>query len=177
MDAVRLAEMLKNDNGPGIGIRQGNVTAYNSTTKLASITIGGSETVLTGIRHPTSYTPVVGHSVFLVVNGADLFILGRLATSDSPPVPRMAAGVGSVTPATSTAADAMFSGSFFTGSTAVSFPAGRFSAAPVVTVTGDGVFPHRFALSVSSITTSGFTVTCSRSFSVTTSFYWTAVQV
>lgn len=79
MDLVQIAKILKDDKPAGIGIRQGKVTAYNGTTKRASITIGGSETVLTGIRHMDSYTPVVGHSVLVVVNGTDLWILGRLA--------------------------------------------------------------------------------------------------
>lgn len=83
MDAVRLAEMLKNDNGSGVTIRQGKVTAYSTTTKLASVTIGGSETILTGIKSLSAYMPVVGESVMLLVNGSDLFILGTVHGGDT----------------------------------------------------------------------------------------------
>lgn len=78
MDMVQIVDAIVKQPA-GVRIRQGKVISYDSTTKRAVVTVGGSTVQLTGIRHMASYTPVVGNSVLLMVNGSDMWILGRLA--------------------------------------------------------------------------------------------------
>lgn len=56
--------------------RQGVVVSIQGSS--ATIRLGGSTTNVAGIRHLGSYTPVVGHTVWVLVDGPDMLILGSL---------------------------------------------------------------------------------------------------
>lgn len=56
---------------------QGVVQAVAATT--VSLTLDGGSTVLSGVRYLASYTPAVNDTVEVLVDGTDLFVLGKLA--------------------------------------------------------------------------------------------------
>ena len=91
------------------------------------------------------------------------------ATAGELGVPfRMAAGSGSDGAALGNGSSETFN---------ITFPVGRFSYAPIVSVSSTSV---RYTLAVSSITSSGFTLTVrnnSGATGTTYSYYWTATQM
>lgn len=66
---------------PAVKLRQGVVQAVTGET--VTVTIGGSETPVTGFKHLASYTPVVGDTVWLATDGRDWIVLGTLGSGDS----------------------------------------------------------------------------------------------
>ena len=117
---------------------------------------------------------LVGDEVLLQVQGRDLTIVanptaqtrlvGQVAAS-----PRMATGTASIVPSaanTPTYVD-------------VTFPAGRFSAAPVVQVTPSTGAPGTLVTGVGvvNVTTTGCRIYLTRTNTGSTGVYWTAIQV
>lgn len=62
-------------------------------------------------------------------------------------------------------------------SVTVPFPAGRFTVAPVVTVSPEDTYPGAVSVSATGISTSGFTLRIERAASATTIVNWIAVQM
>lgn len=60
-----------------IRVRFGQVTA--SAASSVSVTVGGSTTVISGVRYLKSYTPVVNDTVVMLTDGLDLIVLGSIA--------------------------------------------------------------------------------------------------
>lgn len=74
-----LAEILKARNG--LRMRQGVVMAVNGDT--VSVAIGGSTVAVDGVQHLNSCSPSVNDIVWIVSDGADLWIIG---THGAPPI-------------------------------------------------------------------------------------------
>ena len=62
---------------PEIALRQGTVTAAGTTT--CTVTIGGDSTEVDECRFLAWYVPTVGDSVWIIINGFDTIVLGKLA--------------------------------------------------------------------------------------------------
>lgn len=57
----------------------GVITSHKNTSpKSVSMTLSGSDVVLTNIRYIHSYSPSVGDTVLVLSNHADLIVLGDL---------------------------------------------------------------------------------------------------
>lgn len=76
----RLAGKIS-DGQPGsmLQFRQAVVTALATTPARVSITLAGSATVIPNIRYLASYTAAVNDTVWLLQNGPDLIVMGKLA--------------------------------------------------------------------------------------------------
>lgn len=60
--------------------RQGVVTAVATGPPASlSVEIGGSDTVVSGVRYLNSYSPSVGHTVWVDIQDSDPIVIGRLA--------------------------------------------------------------------------------------------------
>ena len=79
--------------------------------------------------------------------------------------PRMAAGTATVTPVANTATRL-----------SVTFPPGRFTAAPVVTITADEANPQTVDVSVTGASVTGFNAWIFKTNATTTFLHWIAVQ-
>jgi hypothetical protein len=132
---VRFATVVSVDLGTGVA------TVRPST---ASATDGSQDI-------PARYlsaAPAVGAVVRLEVYQGDVLILGAVGVDDYPGQPfAYAAGQVTVT----------VSGGSVSGTQAVAFPAGRFTVAPLVVISGSGT--TSFVGSTSGVSTSGFTAT------------------
>lgn len=61
-------------------LRQAVVASHTAGPPASvGITLGGSSTVVTGVRYLASYTPADGDTVWVLRNGGDLLVLGKLA--------------------------------------------------------------------------------------------------
>lgn len=65
----------------------------------------------------------------------------------------------------------------YSASVTVTFPAGRFTAAPAVTATPESIASTNMRASASSVTTTGFTLTFFRDNTTATPVSWTAVEI
>lgn len=134
-----------------VPIRYATVVSVDQANGRATIrpstasTSDGSQDVLAAYLTPVA--PAVGAVVRCEVYQGDLLILGAVGVDDYPGAP-FAEAAGQVTV---TVANGSIS-----GTQAVSFPAGRFTIAPLVTVTGAGT--TIFVGSASGVTTSGCTI-------------------
>jgi hypothetical protein len=91
-DWRRAAELLnprgtaRDPQPAAVRLRQGTVTAASAANVIAgvcSITLGGdTETTIAGVACLSSYTPLVGDTVWVAVNGTDLMVIGRVGSSD-----------------------------------------------------------------------------------------------
>lgn len=102
MDAFEVAREFKGSDNP-LRFRQGEIVAVNSDWTV-DVTIGGSETVVPGVRHLSAYPPYVGDGVWIATDGRDLFVMGPLApygralfTPDGGVAVRMKNGTGAAT--------------------------------------------------------------------------------
>lgn len=69
-----LAEATTRD---GITLRQGKVTAVAASPSTVTVTVGGYP--VPGVRHLSTYTPVVDDVVWLLQDGPTHIVLGVLA--------------------------------------------------------------------------------------------------
>lgn len=79
-EARDLVRALRESQAPaGIPLRlaQGVVQAVGSGT--LEITVGGSDQSIHDVRYFDSYSPTVNDTVFILVNGTDYIVLGKLA--------------------------------------------------------------------------------------------------
>lgn len=152
-------------------MRQGVVTAASGSDVadgVCTVTLGGDTTTpIVGVACLDSYRPMVGDTVWVIVNGTDLLVVGRVGYADAVPFATAAGNqVVSVSAATS--------GSV----TGVAFPAGRFTVAPRVTVTALTV---NYVGSVSSVTATDFTITArhidNTSATSSPTLLWHAIQM
>ena len=156
---------------PALRLRQGTVTAASDADVVAgvcTITLGGDITTpIVGVACLSSYTPLVDDTVWVAVNGTDLMVLGRVGSDVASP---FATAAGAVTVSVTSAV---------AGTASVSFPAGRFTVAPIVTVAPVGT--TLWVAFASAITTSGFTATSRHIDNVSTSaspvVHWHAIQM
>lgn len=72
-------EMLDATRTPGPQLRQGVVTATATGPNRVTIKLGGSTVAIAGVRYLASYSPTVNDTVFVLANGVDLLVLGKLA--------------------------------------------------------------------------------------------------
>jgi hypothetical protein len=76
LDLQRIVGDFK-ESPQGVRLRFGQVSA--SAVGSCSITVAGSSTVVAGVSHLSSYTPVVSDTVVLLTDGVDVLVLGKLA--------------------------------------------------------------------------------------------------
>lgn len=62
---------------PPLRLRQGVVVSLDGTT--LTVTIGGSDTSVSGIKYLASYTPRENDAVWLATDGRDWMVIGKLA--------------------------------------------------------------------------------------------------
>lgn len=78
----KLRFMVRHELGRArlVSRRQAEVTeVINGSPKTLSIKIGGSDNVVTGVRYLASYTPSVGHTVWVDIQQEDMIVIGKLA--------------------------------------------------------------------------------------------------
>jgi len=78
MDMHDIAQLIAGQ-GPSLRLRQAEVTAVASDGTL-SLKIGGSETIVTGVKAFASVCPVVGGSVWVATDGVDVIGLGAIGS-------------------------------------------------------------------------------------------------
>jgi predicted ribosome-associated RNA-binding protein Tma20 len=76
MDLRRLVADLA-PTGQSMRLRSGVVVSDEVGT--VTITVAGSTVEIPGIRHLDSYAPTAGDTVFMLTDGFDILILGKLA--------------------------------------------------------------------------------------------------
>lgn len=98
MDTFGLVESLSSrSNAPRL--RQGRIVATGTNT--VSVNIAGDSTQVDGVTYLSGYTPTVGDTVWLMTDGADVFVLGALSPygGSTTPIGTILAFAGSVAPA------------------------------------------------------------------------------
>jgi hypothetical protein len=76
LDLQRVVGDFK-ESPASLRLRFGQVSA--SAVGSVSVTVAGSATVVPGVSYLSSYSPVVGDTVVLLTDGADVLVLGRMA--------------------------------------------------------------------------------------------------
>jgi hypothetical protein len=64
------------DQKQGLQLRQGVVTA--TAAGSCSVAISGSSSSITLVKYLASYTPTTNDKVFMLIDGKDVLILGKL---------------------------------------------------------------------------------------------------
>lgn len=177
-DWRRAAELL-NPRGssrdpvpPGLRVRAGTVTAASASdveAGVCTITLGGDTTTpIVGVACLASYRPVVDDTVWVLVNGTDLLVLGRLGWDGSRP---FATAAGTQTVSVSAATSGTVTG--------IALPAGRFTVAPRIVVSGVGTTVY--VGSASAVTASDFNLTArhidNTSATASPVMHWHAIQM
>ena len=81
MDLSYLVGQIKGtDNSPTLRLRQAYVVASHNSPKRVDIQIAGDTNTLPSVKYLHSYAPQVGDTVFILTNGADILVLGDIAT-------------------------------------------------------------------------------------------------
>lgn len=78
----RMARAIRNSErgrAPQLTLRQGTIVS-GPTSGTYTVTIGADPTEISGVRAFSYVTAAAGDSVFLLLNGGDVIILGKLAT-------------------------------------------------------------------------------------------------
>lgn len=161
----------------------GNITApeVSASTKLVANTVGGDEGGEILLGKPATNTTLTGTGVTIDVfqNRLRIFEQGGDARGVSIDISNTSNGVGTeLTPGLGGVPFRMAAGIATVGSNSpvsVTFPASRFSVAPVVTVTGNSGWAW-----ISNLTSTGVVVYQTTSWggaSQAGSMYWTAVQM
>jgi len=78
MDMSYLVNQIKAPPS-GLRLRQGKVTAVNTSPNSVDVVIAGDPNVLPSVKYLNSYTPIVNDIIFLISSGSDLLVLGDLA--------------------------------------------------------------------------------------------------
>lgn len=73
------AILAPDDPRKRLRLRQGVVTATATVPNRVTLTIGGSTDTVTDVRYLASYSPTIADTVWLLQNGTDLLVLGKLA--------------------------------------------------------------------------------------------------
>lgn len=76
MDLRRIAAELA-PRQSSMRLRSGVVVSDETGT--VTITVGGSTVEIPGIKHLASYSPTPGDTVYMLTDGFDVLILGKLA--------------------------------------------------------------------------------------------------
>lgn len=64
---------------PGQSMRMRSGVVVSDEVGTVTITVAGSTVEIPGIRHLDSYAPTAGDTVFMLTDGFDILILGKLA--------------------------------------------------------------------------------------------------
>ena len=81
MDLNYLVGQIKGtDTSPTLRLRQAYVVASHNSPKRVDIQIAGDTNTLPSVKYLHSYAPQVGDTVFILTNGADILVLGDIAT-------------------------------------------------------------------------------------------------
>jgi len=161
----------------------GNITApeFHATTKLVAEAAGGDEGGEILLGKPATNSTIAGAGVTIDVyqNKLRIFEQGGNARGVSIDITNTSNGVGTeLTPGLGGVPYRMAAGIATVGSNSpvsVTFPAGRFSVAPIVNVTGNSGWSW-----ISNLTSTGVVVYQTTSWggaSQAGSMYWTAVQM
>lgn len=76
-----LASLL-NSPGADVQLRQGVVQSLSTGPSRVTVRLGGSTVDIAGVRYLASYGPAIGDTVWIVVDGPSLLVLGRVAATD-----------------------------------------------------------------------------------------------
>lgn len=152
-------------------MRQGVVTdVTNRASGLISILLGSDTTTpIPGVSFLASYTPVLNDVVWVMQNGTDLLVIGRASGGDIQPF-AMASGQVTINLVAATQ-----------GIQAVTFPTGRFTVGPNVSLTAlIGLStPAWWIRTGGGTNTTGFNAVVNTASAVTAAFtlHWIAVQM
>ena len=81
MDLSYLVNQIKGtDTFPTLRLRQAYVVAYHNSPKRVDIQIAGDTNTLPSVKYLHGYSPQNGDTVFVLTNGADILVLGDIAT-------------------------------------------------------------------------------------------------
>jgi hypothetical protein len=80
MDLSYLVNQIK-ATPQGLRLRQGEVVTHDNVGKTINIRIAGDPNVLPSVKYLDSYqNPTAGDVIFLLTNGADILVLGHIAS-------------------------------------------------------------------------------------------------
>jgi len=80
MDLSYLVNQIK-ATPQGLRLRQGEVVTHDNVAKTINIRIAGDPNVLPSVKYLDSYqNPTAGDVIFLLTNGADILVLGHIAS-------------------------------------------------------------------------------------------------
>jgi hypothetical protein len=76
----RVARRIR-EGGQSLGLRQAVVVRFDTVVVPHTVTllIGGSDQEVPDVTYLDSYAPTVNDTVWLLTNGTDAFVLGKLA--------------------------------------------------------------------------------------------------
>jgi len=154
---------------PGrLRMRQGVIVSVDPAG-FGTVRIGGDSTEIPGVKIATHVVVAPGDSCWLMVDGADLFVIAKLGAKPDPFPFAMAAGsfANATTIAINTGVDV-----------ARTFPVGRFTQPPIVLV--NPTASARLTMSANNITTAGFTARLdnfSNAGAAPRDFNWVALQL
>lgn len=74
-----LRRLVADFAAPGSSMRLRSGVIVSDETGTVTITVGGSEVEIPGIKHLASYSPTPGDTVYMLTDGFDVLILGKLA--------------------------------------------------------------------------------------------------
>lgn len=76
------ASAFRNRRSP-IKKRLGQVVSVDTGSRTCSVIVGADETVYTGVRYYSSFTPLVGADVWIETDGLDMVAVGSIATAET----------------------------------------------------------------------------------------------
>ena len=80
MDLSYLVNQIKTPP-QGLRLRQGEVVTHDNVLKTVDIRIAGDPNVLPSVKYLDNYSnPTAGDVIFLLTNGADILVLGHIAS-------------------------------------------------------------------------------------------------
>ena len=80
MDLSYLVNQIK-ANPQSLRLRQGEVVTHNNVAKTINIRIAGDPNILPSVKYLDNYAnPTAGDIIFLLTNGADILVLGHIAS-------------------------------------------------------------------------------------------------
>lgn len=122
MPSNEIRELAGELAGDGVArLRRRQAVVQSVQTGSVTIRLGASTVDITGVRYLASYSPVAGDTVWVLVDGPDLLIFGRVATTNQGVV-----GVRYVVPWTGANNEPYSAGAQVTGLTqSITVPAGR----------------------------------------------------
>jgi len=80
MDLSYLVNQIK-ATPQGLRLRQGEVVTHDNVAKTINIRIAGDPNILPSVKYLDNYAnPTAGDIIFLLTNGADILVLGHIAS-------------------------------------------------------------------------------------------------